>query len=309
MPDCCPWRPGGSRSTVLEQRYGAGVHGLRALDIGCGFLAEEFARLGLRVTGVDPSAVSVATARRHAEASGLAIDDRVGAGESLPVEERGFDVVYCCDVLEHVDDLPRVVAETARVPARGGTYLFDTVDRTRTSRLPGGRGRAGVVLDAGVRGRPARLVDVHHAGRVARRLLREHGVEVREVVGPGPCCGALRLVADVVRARRGRTTYGELARRLDFGRTRSTAVSSMGWATPPRPGSAEGALVADLARQGRLLRYPWWAIRRRRPAVGADPGARCARPARRGRCARPGSARPGGGGRSGAGRRTGAAPP
>ena len=50
---------------VLD-RTGRDPAGLRAVDIGCGggFLAEEFARLGCRVVGIDPSEVSVRTARR-----------------------------------------------------------------------------------------------------------------------------------------------------------------------------------------------------------------------------------------------------
>src|SRR4051794_41963392 len=93
---------------VLDRlgRLPAGGEQPTALDIGSGggFLAEEFARLGFAVTGVDPSAVSVRTARTHARAAGLAIDYRVGTGELLPVGDGVFDVAYCSDVLEHVDD-------------------------------------------------------------------------------------------------------------------------------------------------------------------------------------------------------------
>ncbi len=68
---------------VLTNRLGLDPGDLRALDIGCGggFLAEEFARLGCQVVGVDPSAVSIETARRHAAATGLDVDYRVGSGE------------------------------------------------------------------------------------------------------------------------------------------------------------------------------------------------------------------------------------
>ena len=71
---------------VLTRRLGAGAGGLRVLDIGCGggFLAEEFASLGCRVTGVDPSPASVGTARAHAAGRGLRIDYRVGAARSCP---------------------------------------------------------------------------------------------------------------------------------------------------------------------------------------------------------------------------------
>jgi len=86
---------------------------LQALDIGCGggFLAEEFARLGCQVVGVDPSAVSIDRARRHAVAAGLDIDYRVGVGERLPVGDSEFDIAYCCDVLEHVSDVDAVIGE------------------------------------------------------------------------------------------------------------------------------------------------------------------------------------------------------
>ena len=122
---------------VLTRHHEGGVAGLRALDIGCGggFLAEEFARLGCDVVGVDPSSVSIETARRHAAANGLEIDYRVGSGEQLPAEDSSFDVVYCCDVLEHVSNLDRVVSETARVMKPGAMYLFDTINRTLTSKV------------------------------------------------------------------------------------------------------------------------------------------------------------------------------
>ena len=85
---------------VLSRRPGAGVEGLRVLDVGCGggFLAEEFAALGCRVTGVDPSSASIGAARAHAAGRGLPVDYRVGAGEELPFPGGAFDVACCCDV-------------------------------------------------------------------------------------------------------------------------------------------------------------------------------------------------------------------
>src|SRR3712207_8879183 len=95
---------------AVVQRLGRDPSDLSALDIGCGggFLAEEFARLGCRVVGVDPSTTSIETARRHAAGAGLDITYVVGAGEQLPVDDCSFDIAYCCDVLEHVSDLDRV---------------------------------------------------------------------------------------------------------------------------------------------------------------------------------------------------------
>src|ERR1700749_5016471 len=101
---------------VLARQYGAELAGLQVLDIGCGggFLAEEFANLGCLVSGVDPSAVSIGAARVHAAEQGLRINYRVGAGEELPFPDAAFNVACCCDVLEHVADVDRVISETAR---------------------------------------------------------------------------------------------------------------------------------------------------------------------------------------------------
>lgn len=217
---------------ILTTRLGRGPVGLRALDIGSGggFMAEEFARFGFRVVGVDPSAVSVDTARRHAAAGGLDIDYRVGTGELLPVDDAEFDLVYCCDVLEHVSDLDAVIAETARVLKPDGLYLFETVNRTLASKL--------VAIKIMQDWRLTRFFDtaVHEWSMCIRpeelvETLRRHDVQVVEIVGLGPRSrNPLRLL-DLVQARRGRLSYGELSRRLDFGRMRNTSISYMGFAT------------------------------------------------------------------------------
>lgn len=119
------------------QRCGIDPAGARALDIGCGggFLAEEFARLGCLVTGIDPSAPTVAVAARHAAQQGLTITYCTARGERLPFPNAAFDFAYCCDVLEHVRDRDRVIAEAARVLAPGGIFLYDTINRTFLSKL------------------------------------------------------------------------------------------------------------------------------------------------------------------------------
>src|SRR5215470_2189871 len=74
-----PGRFGYFRQVLLKQ-VGVDPVGKQALDVGCGggLLAEEFARLGCQVTGLDPSEPSLATARAHARQSGLDIAYRVG---------------------------------------------------------------------------------------------------------------------------------------------------------------------------------------------------------------------------------------
>lgn len=105
--------------------------GLEVLDVGCagGFLTEALAERGARVAGIDPAAETIAAARNHAAGECLAIDYRVGVGEALPWPDAAFDVVTCVDVLEHVRDVDRVLAEAARVLRPGGWLLFDTINR------------------------------------------------------------------------------------------------------------------------------------------------------------------------------------
>ena len=74
----------------------------RPPGFGCGLwrglLAEEFARQGCAVMGVDRSVESLAVARAHAAVQGLPILYQCATGETLPFPDEGFDVVYCCDV-------------------------------------------------------------------------------------------------------------------------------------------------------------------------------------------------------------------
>ncbi len=121
---------------VLRERVGD-VAGKTWVDVGCGggILAEAFAELGIAVTGIDPSASSVETARRHTRQQSLSIDYHVGTGERLPFADARFDYVSCCDVLEHVQDVDAVLAEISRVLKPGGLFFYDTVNRTGLSWL------------------------------------------------------------------------------------------------------------------------------------------------------------------------------
>jgi 2-polyprenyl-6-hydroxyphenyl methylase/3-demethylubiquinone-9 3-methyltransferase len=118
----------------LQELY---LPGKAVLDVGCGggFLAEEFARDGFTVTGIDPAARSLEAARKHTAANNLAIDYWEGKGEALPFPDASFDIVACCDVLEHVDDLNLVISEVARTLKPGGVFCFDTVNRTWVSKV------------------------------------------------------------------------------------------------------------------------------------------------------------------------------
>jgi 2-polyprenyl-6-hydroxyphenyl methylase/3-demethylubiquinone-9 3-methyltransferase len=190
-------------------------------------LAEEFARLGCQVVGVDPSAISIETARRHATATGLPIDYRVGSGEDLPVADGEFDLAYCCDVLEHVSDLDAVLSETSRALKSAGTFLFDTINRTLGSKL--------LVIKVMQEWRLTRIIDtaIHDWDMFIKpaeldRALDRAGLRLEEVIGLGPRTSKPRVLVNFVKANRGSISYGELSRRLEAGQVKNTTFPT--WA-------------------------------------------------------------------------------
>ena len=111
---------------------GSGLAGLRVLDVGCGagLLCEPLARAGAHVTGIDAAERSIAVARMHAAAAGLALHYRCGEpAQALAVTER-FDVLLCLEVVEHVQHMPAFVAATAAHLAPGGLLIASTINRT-----------------------------------------------------------------------------------------------------------------------------------------------------------------------------------
>ena len=105
--------------------------GKEVLDLGCagGFMAEALAERGADVTGLDPAGEAIAAAREHAQKSGYEIAYQTGIGEEMPFEDSSFDAVVCVDVLEHVTDLEKVIAEVHRVLRPKGKFFFDTINR------------------------------------------------------------------------------------------------------------------------------------------------------------------------------------
>ncbi len=109
--------------------------GKRALDVGCGagLLAEPLARMGAEVTAIDAAEESIAVARDHAAAGGLAIDYH--AGDIAALGLTGFDLITAMEVIEHVSDKPAFIAALARALAPGGLLVISTPNRTIRSRL------------------------------------------------------------------------------------------------------------------------------------------------------------------------------
>ena len=131
------------------------LHGLRALDVGCGggLLSESLARLGADVTAVDPSIHVATAARQHSLHHPLTrkIDYRGGTScedlaRELTAIENGsevasanantahlFDLVCVLEVVEHAADPQHLLDSACRLLRPGGLLFISTLNRTAKS--------------------------------------------------------------------------------------------------------------------------------------------------------------------------------
>jgi SAM-dependent methyltransferase len=96
--------------------------GGRVIDIGCGAgnmpKAIKHYRPGLDVYGLEFAHAAVTEAQR--DARGVTFIE--GSADQLPLADGSFDAAVMFDVLEHVPDPPRLLAEVTRILRPGGVF-------------------------------------------------------------------------------------------------------------------------------------------------------------------------------------------
>ena len=196
----------------------AGVHqGARILDVGCGggLLANPLAEAGYRVKGIDRSAPSLAAARTRTPEGA---DATYAVGDALALAEppAWYDAVLMMDVLEHLDEPARALAEAARALKPGGVLVFHTFNRTPEAWLLAVKGIRFVTRE-GPR-------NVHALSMF---------IKPAELLETGRKCGLRRLDLTGIRPRLDRAFLSSLFRRrvhpdFAFTLTRSTRVGYVG---------------------------------------------------------------------------------
>jgi SAM-dependent methyltransferase len=89
------------------------IHAQTGMDVGTGsgIFAEEFARRGLAVTGIDANAGMLHSARHYVPEGNFL----QAVAEDLPCADNVFDVVFLGLVLHETDDLLKTLEEAHRV--------------------------------------------------------------------------------------------------------------------------------------------------------------------------------------------------
>jgi 2-polyprenyl-6-hydroxyphenyl methylase/3-demethylubiquinone-9 3-methyltransferase len=109
--------------------------GLKLLDIGCGggLLSYPMARLGADVLGIDAVADNIKVASAHQQEEDNFTENtkfQHTTVEELAQSGAQFDIILNMEVIEHVDNVPLFVQESAKMLKPGGIMFIATMNRT-----------------------------------------------------------------------------------------------------------------------------------------------------------------------------------
>lgn len=99
--------------------------GIGGLGVGAlGFLSEYPVRIGLDPLPPAPL-VCADSVRKEVLSLRRPLALLIGTGEAIPLSEASADLVVCSNVLDHVRDPEKVLAETRRILRRGGVLFLE----------------------------------------------------------------------------------------------------------------------------------------------------------------------------------------
>ncbi len=225
-----PWRVP-YFADALRERFGADLSHVRLLDIGCGggVLAEEFAKISCQVTGIDVSDESLAIARAHAQSQGLSIEYQTGSAAQLPFDGNSFEVVSCCDVLEHIPDWKRVISEVGRVLQPNGLFLFDTINRTSKSKVNFIFGLQDFSFTK-LFPKDTHVWEMFITPGELADALEQNDMQVQGLSGGAIAKNPLSTLQEVRRYKRGEINVAELGRRLELRHDPDLSLNYLGFA-------------------------------------------------------------------------------
>jgi len=217
-------------NTALSNQPSLNTRELKVLDIGCGggYLSEELARKGFQVTGIDPSKETIICAQKHAQDNNLNINYIHGYAENLPFEPKSFSIILCCDVLEHVSDLKKVIEEISRVLTPGGIFFFETLNRTFVSKI---------ILKATQEWKSTAFLEpnVHIFNMFIKpkelfELFKNNNLVAKEIKGIFPGINVISAYMALRKCKKGKINFQELGKKLNMQISKNTFGQYIGFA-------------------------------------------------------------------------------
>lgn len=196
------------RTDYIDRR--AALAGKTVLDVGCGggILSEGMAARGAIVTGIDLADKPLKVAQLHLYESGRNVEYRKISAEDMALERpHAFDVVTCCEMLEHVPDPASTVRACRDALKPGGHAFFATLNRNPKSFL-------------------LAIVGAEYVLRLLPRGTHEYAKLIRPSELAGFCRAAGLIIADITGV-----TYNPLTQTFALGR--DTGVNYLLHATAP----------------------------------------------------------------------------
>ena len=110
------------------------LENVKILDIGCGggLLSEPMSRLGAQVYGIDASEKNINVAKLHAKRNNLKINYFCSSPENFKTEIK-FDVILNMEIVEHVEDIPEFICQSAKFLKDKGIMFIATLNQTLKS--------------------------------------------------------------------------------------------------------------------------------------------------------------------------------
>jgi len=105
--------------------------GLKILDIGCGggLLSEPLARLGAKVTGIDPIKRNIEIAKHHLKKSKLDIEYYNSSPEKFNPNNK-YDVILNMEIIEHVENVNFFIKQSTKFLKKSGIMFIATLNQT-----------------------------------------------------------------------------------------------------------------------------------------------------------------------------------
>ncbi len=110
------------------------LDGLKILDIGCGggLLSEPLARLGAKVTGIDPIKRNIEIAKHHLKKSKLNINYYNFSPEKF-ITNNKYDVILNMEIIEHVENVNIFIKQSSKFLKKSGIMFVATLNQTLKS--------------------------------------------------------------------------------------------------------------------------------------------------------------------------------